>query len=112
MQIGKSEAELRSTEWWPTPPQMKKRVNDSATAAFFAYLDDWYYREFSQISHGTLPGLIHTAGALRDLAKGKTSKVEEARGYHMMQVVILLITLYSEVEAELKIGVSSDLRYV
>lgn len=56
MLIGKSEVELRSTDWWPTPPQMKRRVKDPATAAFFAYLDDWYYREFSQISHGTLPG--------------------------------------------------------
>jgi hypothetical protein len=110
--IGKSEPELRSTEWWPTPPRMKKRTKDSATAAFFAYLDDWYYREFSQVSHGTLPGLIHTAGALRDLAKGKTTRLELVRGYHLMQVVMLLITLYSEIEAELKIGVAGDLNYV
>ena len=46
---------------------MKKLVNNSATATFFGYLDDWYYREFSQISQGTLVGLIHTAGVLRDL---------------------------------------------
>jgi hypothetical protein len=54
--IGKSETELRQTERWPTPPQMRKmksRVKPT-TAAFFEYLDDWYYREFSQISHGTL----------------------------------------------------------
>jgi hypothetical protein len=30
----------------------------------------------------------------------------------MMQVVVLRITLYSEIEAELKIGVSGDLKYV
>jgi hypothetical protein len=110
--IGKSEPELRRTEWWPTPPQMKKKIQDSATAAFFAYLDDWYYREFSQISHGTLPGLIHTAGPLRDLAKGKTMRLELTRGYRLMQVVMLLITLYSEIEAELKIGVAGDLSYI
>jgi hypothetical protein len=110
--IGKSEVELRNTDWWPTPPQMKRRVKDSDTVAFFAYLDDWYYREFSQISHGTLPGLIRTAGALRDLAKGETTKVKQARGYHFMQVVMLLITLYSEIDTDLKIGVTADLRYL
>ena len=81
-------------------------------AAFFAYLDHWFYREFSQISHGTLPGLIHTAGALRDLAKGKTTRLEQTRGYHLMQVVILLTTLYSEIEAALKIGIAGDIRYL
>jgi len=34
------------------------------------------------------------------------------RGFHFMQVLILLISLYSEVEAELKLGVSGDLKYV
>ena len=71
-----------------------------------------YYREFSQISRGTLPGLIETAGALRDLAKGDTAKLEQARGHHLIQVVTILITFYSEIEAELKIGVTADLQYV
>jgi hypothetical protein len=110
--IGGPEADLRSAAWWPTPPQMKKRVKGTATAAFFAYLDDWYYREFSQISHGTLVGLVHTAGALRDLAKGRTAKLDQIRGYHFLQVVMLLITLYSEVNVELKIGLAADLSYV
>ena len=110
--IGKSEAELRGTKWWPPPPRMKSLIKDRAGAAFLAYLDDWYYREFSQISHGSLPGLIHTAGALRDLAKGKTTRLEQTRGYHLMQVVMLLTALYSEIEAELKIGVAGDLKYV
>jgi hypothetical protein len=110
--IGKSAPELRATSWWPTPAQMKKLLKSAETSAFFAYLEDWYYREFSQISHGTLSGLIHTAGGLRELAKGKTTRLEQTRGYHFMQVVVLLITLYSEVQAELKIGVASDLSYV
>ena len=110
--IGKPQPELRNTQWWPTPPQMKRFIRDSATAAFFRHLDDWYYREFSQVSHGSLPGLIHTAGALRDLAKGKTTRFELMRGFHFMQVVMLLITLYSEIDAELKLGVANDLSYV
>ncbi|MGO9451127.1 MAG: DUF5677 domain-containing protein [Candidatus Binataceae bacterium] len=110
--IGKTQDQLYKARWWPTPPQMKAFTTDPALMAFFIYLDDWYYREFSQISHGTLPGLIHSAGALRDLARGETAKVEQLRGYHFMQVVILLVSLYSEVEAELKIGVAGDLGYL
>jgi hypothetical protein len=110
--IGKPPDELRSTRWWPTPQQMNSFTKNPATAAFFDYLNDWFYREFSQVSHGSLPGLIHTVGALRDLAKGDIAKLEQLRGYHFMQVVMLLITFYSEVEGELTIGVTSDLKYV
>lgn len=109
--IGKSDAELRSTKWWPTPPQMKGHVKHPATSTFFGYLDDWFNREFSQVSHLSLPGLIHSAGPLIDRAGGE-EKIEQMRGYHFMQVVMLLISVYSEVEAELKIGVTDDLRYV
>ena len=89
-----------------------EKLHHLRTAAFFNYLNDWFYREFSQVSHGTLPGLIHTVGALRDLAKDDTAKLEHLRGYHFMQVVMLLVTFYSEVEGELRIGVVSDLKYV
>ena len=110
--IAKPPDELRSTRWWPTPQQMDRFTKNPATAAFFGYLNDWFYREFSQVSHGSLPGLIHTVGALRDLAKGHTEKLEQLRGYHAMQVLMLLTTFYSEVEGELTIGVASDLKYV
>jgi hypothetical protein len=110
--IAKPPGELRTARWWPTPQQMKSSTNNPRTAAFFNYLNDWFYREFSQVSHGTLPGLIHTIGALRDLAKGDTAKLEHLRGYHFMQVVMLLVTFYSEVEGELRIGVVSDLKYI
>jgi hypothetical protein len=42
--IGKSKTELRETERWPAPPQMRKmksRVKPT-TATFFEYLDDWW----------------------------------------------------------------------
>lgn len=43
---------------------------------------------------------------------GETGKLEQVRGYQFMQVVILLVSLYSEVEAEVKIGVANHLNYV
>ncbi|MBV8451904.1 MAG: hypothetical protein JOZ29_06475 [Deltaproteobacteria bacterium] len=110
--IAKPPDELRRTRWWPTPHKMNSSTKSPTTAAFFGYLNDWFYREFSQVSHGSLPGLIHTVGALRDLAKGEAAKLEQLRGYYSMRAVMLLITFYSEIEAELTIGVTSDLKYV
>jgi hypothetical protein len=110
--IGTPEDQLRNAEWWPTPPQMIAKIEQPQNAAFLAYLRDWYYREFSQISHGTLPGMIYTVGPLRDMEEGDTAKVEQMRGNHFLQVVMVLMALYSEIEADLKIGIATDLRYV
>lgn len=108
---GKSAVDLRKTPWWPTPPQMKKSAKKAETKDFFQYLDDWYYREFSSASHLSLPGLIQSAAPLIDPNDGD-EKIEQMRGYYFMQATILLVALYSEVEAETKIGVSNDLRYL
>lgn len=107
--IGRSEIELRNTIWWPTPPQMKNFARPD-NVKFFEYLRDWYYKEFSAVSHLSLPGLIQSVAPIMrgvDLAK-----VEQLRGYYFMQVTILLMAIYSEIEAELTLGVSADLKYV
>jgi hypothetical protein len=109
--IGEPEEQLRGAKQWPIPSWMKDQLLNLDTVAFFQYLDDWFYREFSQISHLTLPGLIHSAGALVE-RPDRDEGLEQMRGFHFMQVLILLISLYSEVEAELKLGVSGDLKYV
>ena len=108
--IGKSESDLRKTKWWPTPPQMKNFALRPDTAKFFEYLSDWYYKEFSAVSHLSLPGLIQSVGPLM---KGiDVAKIEQLRRYYFMQVTILLIAIYSEIEAELRLGVAADLKYV
>lgn len=91
---------------------MKAGAKNSVTKTFFAYLDDWYYLEFSQVSHGTLPGLTQTAGALRERAKGQSTRLEVQRDYNLMRVMIILITMYSEIEGKIKIGIIGDLIYV
>jgi hypothetical protein len=108
--IGRSEGELRKTVWWPTPPQMKKLSSRPDNAKFFEYLHDWFYKEFSAVSHLSLPGLIQSVAPLM---KGvDDAEVERLRGYYFMQVTILLMAIYSEIEAELTLGVSADLKYV
>ncbi len=108
--VGKSESELRKTNWWPTPPQMKGYASRQDTTKFFEYLSDWYYKEFSAVSHLSLPGLIQSVGPL--LNGVDVAKVEQLRGYYFMQATILLMAIYSEIEAELTLGVSADLKYV
>jgi hypothetical protein len=107
--IGRSESELRNTIWWPTPPQMKNFARP-ANVKFFEYLRDWYYKEFSAVSHLSLPGLIQSVAPI--MRGVDVAKVEQLRGYYFMQVTILLMAIYCEIEAELTLGVSADLKYV
>lgn len=51
---------LQAIKWWPTPSQMiRSQLLQSETRAFLEYMRDWFYREFSQEDHLSLPGLIH-----------------------------------------------------
>jgi hypothetical protein len=108
--VGKPENELRERDWWPTPPQMKRYASGQGTIKFFEYLSDWYYKEFSAVSHLSLPGLIQS---VTPLMKGvDEARIEQLRGYYFIQATILLIAIYSEIEGELRIGVAADLKYV
>jgi len=55
-------AKLSTIPWWPTPSQMitANRVGADART-FLEYMRDWFYREFSQEDHLSLPGLIRRA---------------------------------------------------
>jgi hypothetical protein len=48
--------------WWPTPAQMKTRCSKRETRDFFEYLEAWIYRELSQETHLSFPGLSHRGG--------------------------------------------------
>lgn len=55
-------ANPKTVPWWPTPAQMitSKRLGHDAQT-FLEYMRDWFYREFSQDDHLSLPGLIRRA---------------------------------------------------
>jgi hypothetical protein len=45
--------------WWPTPSLMiAKKMFRPETQEFLEYMRDWFYREFSQDDHLSLPGLM------------------------------------------------------
>jgi hypothetical protein len=85
---------------WPTPGQMT-RLNDLSPESkeFFEFLEALYYREFSQGTHLTFPGLSHRGGSfLRkkgdDLRENEWLKIRsDSVGY----AVVLLLALLTEI---------------
>jgi hypothetical protein len=58
---------LRAIPRWPIPTKMKEHALTLDAKTYFQYLEDWFYREFSQEAHVTLPGLARRASTfLRD----------------------------------------------
>jgi hypothetical protein len=56
-------ANLAMIPRWPTPSAMLSSNNLGAeTQKFLEYMRDWFYREFSQADHLSLPGLIRRGG--------------------------------------------------
>ncbi len=53
---------LALVDRWPIPSRMKRQCRRPATKEFFEYLDAWFYRELSQASHLSFPGLSHRGG--------------------------------------------------
>jgi hypothetical protein len=52
-------ANPRAIPWWPTPTRMiTARTLGADAQTFVEYMRDWFYREFSQEDHLSLPGLI------------------------------------------------------
>ena len=90
--------------------EMKKRVKDSRNVAFFESLEEWFYRDFSSLSHLSFPGLRQTVRPLVGDAEGP--KIEQLNRYYLVAAVNLMIALYSEAEAEVKIGLTKDLEEV
>lgn len=109
-----TEAELArpsSIQYWPTPPQMK---SSQETAAFLEYLRAWFYRELSQQSHLSYPGLAARGGnCLRKEAdpikEGTWRKMRsDAVGY----AVVLLLAFLTEVIVALKFDLRSRAAYL
>jgi hypothetical protein len=49
----------KAITWWPTPGQMiASKLLTAEHQVFLEYMRDWFYREFSQEDHLSLPGLI------------------------------------------------------
>jgi hypothetical protein len=106
---------LNSLSYWPIPSKVLKEKNLSGERReFLQYMNDWFYRELSQATHLTGPGLLARAGFFL-MDKDDDGRPESLNKYRSDNFVIslsLLLSLLSEVEGELQLGLAQRLLYV
>jgi hypothetical protein len=79
---------------------------------FFKYLEDWFYRELSQETHLTLPGLVKR-GSLLDAAEKNTPNsdehLEQYRAVQATMAFVLMLAICSELEHYFRFGLRDRL---
>lgn len=114
---GLSEAQAanpRQVKYWPTPAKMITAATETATTEYLQYLNDWFYRELSQDSHLSWPGLWRRGGFFLFDRPADTERaiLNKARSDALSTAVILLVALLSEIEVLLRFGLATRLRYM
>jgi hypothetical protein len=77
------------------------------TRTFFEYLEDWFYRELSQESHLSFPGLATRAGLLEAAEKNMTDSDVHLHQYKSVQATItfiIMLAICSEIELYFNFG--------
>lgn len=117
--------DLGRIERWPSPSEMigRKpnrrrdkdfRIKNTNTKIYLEFLYEWFYRELSQASHQTLPGLMDAGIALN---KGKSSanereKLKDYKSDCFTTTVCLLLALISEIESVARFGLNEKMSYL
>jgi hypothetical protein len=91
---------------------MMSCVNTPTIRIFFKYLEDWFYRELSQETHLTLPGLVKR-GSLLDAAEKNTPNsdehLEQYRAVQATMAFVLMLAICSELEHYFRFGLRDRL---
>jgi len=103
---------LNLIHYWPIPSQMirfglNKKDELPETRAFMLFINDWFYRELSQESHLSYPGLARRGGILMELdgkAPSVQDKLERNRSSQMVMALTLLLAICSEIEQRFNFG--------
>jgi hypothetical protein len=112
-QISKEERQNpKLIDYWPIPSQiirfgLKKEDALPDTRAFLQFINDWFYRELSQESHLSYPGLARRGGILMESdekAPSAQDKLERNRSTQMIMALTLLLALCSEIEQRFNFG--------
>src|SRR5262249_24981761 len=98
--------------WWPLPGRMASLSGVSAaTSAYLEYLNDWFYRELSSHSHGSLPGLAERSRLLMDKdSDRRLDGLDRFRGMWAARASTVFVALLSEVQAALEYGLRAKLQ--
>lgn len=91
---------LKAIRWWPTPSDMiRQKMFEAEAQAFVEYMRDWFYREFSQDDHLSLPGLIRRASNfLRPPDEPRTENTwKKLRSDWVTYAVVLFLAFLTEI---------------
>jgi len=98
---------------WPTPGQMKKRVDSPNVTNFMQYLQDWFYKTFSQAAHLSWPGLAIMGGHfLHANLDNQESYLKKTRSDCAFYNTTLILAFFSELENILKFNHKEELKYL
>jgi hypothetical protein len=102
----------KSIPYWPIPSQMIPAAKTPPTRDFFRYLQDWFYRELSQESHLSSPGLA-TRGSLLEAAEKNMPDSEEhlqhCKSVQATMAFVLMVAICSELEQHFNFGLRDRL---
>jgi hypothetical protein len=108
------EADPKKLKYWPLPSQMIKLASTDQARSYLRFLDDWFYRELSQDTHLSWPGLMRRTGFLliarptdQDFARLAKQKSDI-----MVTTIIMLLALLSEIELALHFTLAERLKYL
>ncbi|MDP3723812.1 MAG: hypothetical protein Q8R91_10015 [Candidatus Omnitrophota bacterium] len=114
---GLSDEDLKSVRVWPIPSRMaadSKNELPKEIREFLQYLNDWFYRAYSQEAHLTWPGLAQRAFPfVRDLRReSEKERLAKYKSDHIYRAALLLLMTLSEVNTQLSLGTSTQLQYL
>jgi len=104
---------LKQISFWPTPARMIKRVTSPVLKEHTQSRDDWFYIQFSQAAHLSLPGLVKMSECL--LPEGPEDKeayLKKLRSDCAFQAITLIISFFSEIEYILKFDLKEKLKFL
>jgi len=112
----KEEAKLSLIPYWPIPGKMLNpppplrtiaKPLDADRSGHISYLQDWFYRILSSLSHMSGPGLmIHAAPLVVDDWEDLEAVLSKKASDCYFTTITLILSIVSELEAELKLGLA------
>jgi hypothetical protein len=97
-------------KYWPIPSRMIKIIDNPELKKFLQYLDDWFYKQSSQVAHLSLNGLIRMGeGLIPDHGDIREPILKHIRSVCMFQNITLLLAVLTEMEYILKFGLKERL---
>ena len=107
-------ANLKLIKYWPIPGQMTRddSLNENLKG-IIKYLTDWFYKEYSQATHLTWPGVSHLGCCyIQDDEETKAVWLQKLRSDGVADSVTLILALLSEFEIIFNFDQKERLQYL